>query len=68
MRTRTTTNGTGKLIRAALDLGAGRILIGIGGSATTDGEAQRPACIRQCSDDPPDDRCGRGVRAATPLS
>ncbi|MEA3642223.1 MAG: glycerate kinase [Lamprobacter sp.] len=35
--TRTTTYGTGELIRAALDLGAGRILIGIGGSATTDG-------------------------------
>ncbi len=35
--TRTTTYGTGELIRAALDLGARRIVIGIGGSATTDG-------------------------------
>ncbi len=35
--TRTTTCGTGELIRAALDAGASRILIGIGGSATTDG-------------------------------
>lgn len=35
--TRTTTYGTGELIVAALDAGASRILIGIGGSATTDG-------------------------------
>jgi len=35
--TRTTTYGTGELIRAALDAGVSRILIGIGGSATTDG-------------------------------
>ncbi len=33
----TTTCGTGELIRAALDLGCRRILVGIGGSATTDG-------------------------------
>ncbi len=35
----TTTYGTGELIRAALDLGVSRILIGIGGSATNDGGA-----------------------------
>lgn len=35
----TTTYGTGELMRAALDAGARRILIGIGGSATTDGGA-----------------------------
>jgi glycerate kinase len=35
--TRTTSYGTGELIRAALDLGAGRIDVGIGGSATNDG-------------------------------
>jgi len=35
----TTTYGTGELIRAALDAGASRILIGIGGSATCDGGA-----------------------------
>ncbi len=29
--------GTGQLIRAALDLGARRIVVGLGGSATTDG-------------------------------
>ncbi|PIE56227.1 MAG: glycerate kinase [Desulfobulbus propionicus] len=33
----TTTRGTGELIRAALDLGAVHILVGLGGSATNDG-------------------------------
>jgi len=37
--TRTTTYGTGQLIRAALDAGCGRLVVGIGGSATTDGGA-----------------------------
>jgi glycerate kinase len=37
--TRTTTRGTGQLIAAALDAGASRILIGVGGSATNDGGA-----------------------------
>ncbi len=37
--TRTTTFGTGELIRAALDRGAGRLILGIGGSATVDGGA-----------------------------
>ncbi len=32
-----TTHGTGELIAAALDAGAKRILVGLGGSATTDG-------------------------------
>ncbi|MGE5334449.1 MAG: glycerate kinase [Nitrososphaerota archaeon] len=36
---RTTTRGTGELMRAALDAGAQRLLIGIGGSATNDGGA-----------------------------
>jgi glycerate kinase len=35
----TTTKGTGELIKSALDEGAGKILIGIGGSATNDGGA-----------------------------
>lgn len=35
----TTTRGTGELIKAALDLGVKRILVGIGGSATNDGGA-----------------------------
>lgn len=33
----TSTRGTGELIRAALDLGARRIVVALGGSATTDG-------------------------------
>lgn len=32
-----TTHGTGDLLRAALDAGVGHIVLGIGGSATTDG-------------------------------
>ena len=36
---RTTTYGTGELIRAALDAGLRRLIIGIGGSATNDGGA-----------------------------
>ena len=36
---RTTSFGTGQLLRAALELGARRIVIGIGGSATNDGGA-----------------------------
>ncbi len=35
----TTTYGTGQLIKAALDAGAKRIIVGIGGSATSDGGA-----------------------------
>lgn len=35
--TRTTTFGTGELIRHAMDAGAKRIILGIGGSATCDG-------------------------------
>lgn len=37
------TYGTGQLIRAALDAGARRIIVGLGGSATTDGGA---GCLR----------------------
>ena len=37
--TRTTTYGTGQLIRAALDADCRRLVVGIGGSATTDGGA-----------------------------
>jgi len=35
----TTTRGTGELIRAALDRGARRLIVGLGGSATVDGGA-----------------------------
>ena len=34
---RTTTRGTGELVRAALDAGLSRVVIGLGGSATNDG-------------------------------
>jgi glycerate 2-kinase len=34
---RASTHGTGQLIRAAIDHGAARIVVGVGGSATTDG-------------------------------
>lgn len=37
--TRTTTFGTGQLIAAALERGCRRVLLGLGGSATTDGGA-----------------------------
>ena len=33
----TTTRGVGEMIRAALDLGLRRVIVGLGGSATTDG-------------------------------
>lgn len=36
---RTTTSGTGELLRAALDAGYRRLLVGVGGSATNDGGA-----------------------------
>lgn len=37
--TRTTSRGLGELLRAALDLGAGRVVVGVGGSATNDAGA-----------------------------
>jgi glycerate 2-kinase len=36
---RTTSFGTGELIRHALDMGVGKLIVGIGGSATNDGGA-----------------------------
>ncbi|MEA2687851.1 MAG: glycerate 2-kinase, partial [Candidatus Eremiobacteraeota bacterium] len=42
---RATTRGTGELLRDALDRGATRIVLGIGGSATTDGGAGALAAI-----------------------
>ena len=41
----TTTYGTGELIRDALDRGARRLLVGIGGSATNDGGAGMAAAV-----------------------
>ena len=42
---RATTRGTGELVRDALDGGARRIVLGIGGSATTDGGAGALAAL-----------------------
>jgi len=42
---RATTHGTGELLRDALDHGATRIVLGIGGSATTDGGAGALAAL-----------------------
>ena len=42
---RATTHGTGELIRDALERGAERLLIGIGGSATNDGGAGMAAAL-----------------------
>ncbi len=41
----TTTFGTGQLIKAALDAGSRRLIIGIGGSATNDGGAGMAAAL-----------------------
>lgn len=41
----TSTYGTGELMRAALDLGCRRLLVGIGGSATNDGGAGMAAAL-----------------------
>jgi glycerate kinase len=43
--TRTSTYGTGQLIAAALDAGAQRIILGIGGSATNDGGCGAAAAL-----------------------
>jgi glycerate kinase len=42
---RATTRGTGELLRDALDAGATRIVLGVGGSATTDGGAGALAAL-----------------------
>ena len=44
------TFGVGELVRAALDLGARRIIVGLGGSATTDGGAGLLAALGATSD------------------
>ena len=42
---KTTTFGTGELIKAALDKGVSKIIVGIGGSATVDGGAGMAAAL-----------------------
>jgi glycerate kinase len=44
------TRGTGELIVAALETGARTVLLGVGGSATTDGGAGAIAAIREAGD------------------
>ncbi len=50
---RATSYGTGELVAAALDLGARRIILGLGGSASTDGGAGllRALGVRLLDDD-----------------
>lgn len=42
---RTVTRGVGEMIRAAVDFGAGRVLIAVGGSSTVDGGAGAAAAL-----------------------
>lgn len=46
--TKSTTFGTGELMRAAIDGGANRLIIGIGGSATNDGGAGMAQALGVC--------------------
>lgn len=57
---RATSFGTGELIRAALDAGAGRVVIGIGGSATVDGGAGLLQALGARVMDAAGDEIGRG--------
>ena len=54
----TTTYGVGELVRAAVDLGARRVVVGLGGSATNDGGAGLLAALGLIGYD------GAGVRLA----
>ncbi|MBI3182590.1 MAG: glycerate kinase [Myxococcales bacterium] len=45
---RSDTTGTGELIRAALDAGCSQVLVGVGGSATTDGGAGAAKALGVC--------------------
>lgn len=49
-----TTYGVGQLVAAALDAGAGRVVVGLGGSATTDGGAGLLAALGARADVPLD--------------
>ncbi|GGK01487.1 glycerate kinase [Lentibacillus kapialis] len=60
---KTTTYGTGELIKAALDLGVDEILIGIGGSATNDGGAGMAQALGVSLKDGNGDPIGFGAEA-----
>lgn len=62
------TYGTGQLIRAALDAGARRILIGIGGSATNDGGAGMAEALGFCLLDAEGNALPRGGAALRRLA
>ncbi len=64
---RTTTYGTGELIRDALDRGARRLLVGIGGSATNDGGAGMAAALGARFMDESGDELPPGGRALAHL-
>ena len=49
-----TTYGVGELVRAALDAGAGRVVVGLGGSGTNDGGAGLLAALGATADRPLD--------------
>ncbi|MFP5218350.1 MAG: glycerate kinase [Actinomycetes bacterium] len=60
---RTTTYGVGQLVRAALDAGAGRVVVGLGGSATNDGGAGALAALGLSRLDAAGERLPPGGRA-----
>lgn len=63
----TTTFGTGELIRIALDAGAKRIILGVGGSATNDGGAGMAEALGVRLLDRWGNRIGRGGAALAQL-
>ncbi len=64
----TTTHGTGELIRAALDRGAARLIVGIGGSATNDAGAGALQALGAQLQDESGRPIGRGGGALASLS
>lgn len=64
----TTTYGTGELIKTALDLGCRRIILGIGGSATTDGGSGAAEALGVRFFDSQGRRLGRGGGALGDLA
>src|SRR5450830_523677 len=63
--TRTTSYGVGELIRAAVDTGARRVVVGLGGSATNDGGAGMLAALGVGSPDGVLTRGGGGLGGVT---
>lgn len=62
------TYGVGQVIRAALDLGAGTIVLGIGGSASTDGGAGMVQALGARLTGPADQELARGGAALAGLT